>query len=432
MTDAAEKNLRGTGVYIKSFVVAFVSFLSLVLSACGDDEGPDGSNEPPVVVLPKSPCPPLPLVQEFVRRDGHQLRIGNNLMRAFGTNLYYLQQMYAYGERGDAQQASVATEALDHALCLGMSVIRMWGFNDSADSNDRADSAAIRNAPAEFRERGLRGLDRAVSEAKARGLRVVLTLVNNWEHYGGLPAYARWAGKSEDAFFGDAEMMGYWKDYASMLVNRINVYTGIRYKDEPAILAWELGNEFRCKACVGTSRVIDTVRALAQHIKQADPNHLISDGGEGFDDAPSLYKGLSNQYPVAGHEGLSYSRALQIEEIDLASYHFYPAAWGLKSKKDVAVWIDSHEVLAKMAGKVPYLGEFGDAPLPLEMRDARRAEIYRGWLERLFDHNNASISTQWQVIPSSRKIVSNDGYEVVYGEDLFTSTTLLQRATKVR
>lgn len=417
----------GRGTCSKAIFVALATLSSLSGAACGGDAGTGDPPGPENLVLPTSPCSAMPLVDDFVRRDGHTLWVRSTPFRALGTNLYYLQQMYAYGEQGHNELASVATEALDHALCLGMSVVRTWGFNDSADT------AAIRPSPGVFRETGLRGLDRAVAEAKIRGLRIVLTLTNNWEHYGGLPAYAQWAGKTEDAFFGDAEMMGYWKDYVSMLVNRVNAYTGIKYRDEPAILAWELGNEFRCKTCKGTNRVMDTVRALAQHVKLLDPNHLVSDGGEGFDDGPSLYKGLSNPYVVSGYDGgTSYSHTLEIEEIDLASYHFYPSTWGLKSKNDAAVWIDSHELLAKMAKKVPYLGEFGAARTPVATRDAQRAVLFESWLDRLFSHNTASIATHWQVIPASRKPISNDGYEVIYGEDPLTSVTLLRRANELR
>jgi len=82
-------------------------------------------------------------------------------------------------------------------------VARIWGFNDSP-----RDPSAIRHDPEQgFREEGLRGLDQAVFEAKRRGIRVIIPLVNNWGEYGGLPAYAAWASKatggpvSHDDFF---------------------------------------------------------------------------------------------------------------------------------------------------------------------------------------------------------------------------------------
>ena len=58
-------------------------------------------------------------------------------------------------------------------------------------------------------------------------------------------------------------MKQWWKDYASMLVDRVNTFTGVAYRDEPAILAWEIGNELRCASCRGTTALPDTVRELA-------------------------------------------------------------------------------------------------------------------------------------------------------------------------
>src|SRR5260221_10133692 len=75
-------------------------------------------------------------------------------------------------------------------------------------------------------------------------------------------------------------MKGWWKAYASMLLARVNTATGIRYRDEPAILAWELGNEFRCSSCAGTHKLHDAIGELASYLKSLGPTQLISDGGD--------------------------------------------------------------------------------------------------------------------------------------------------------
>jgi mannan endo-1,4-beta-mannosidase len=246
-------------------------------------------------------------------------------------------------------------------------------------------------------------------------MRLILPLVNNHKPYGGLPAYAVWAGKTEDRhddFFGDARMMGFWKDYVTLLANRMNIYTGRRYRDEPAIMAIELGNEFRCPSCRGTSRFVDTIRELARHAKAAFPNHLIADGGEGHDEVPSLYPGLSNQYAVRGDEGASFSRMLMVDELDMLSYHMYPALLGINLDGDVASWINGHELLARMAGKVAYLGEFGHNP-PAAMRDDFAAPMFNGWLSHLFDARDGALGLLWQWVPEERLEPPNDdGYAI--------------------
>jgi mannan endo-1,4-beta-mannosidase len=389
-------------------VALALPLLALLLGAC--DDGLDlgrvtltGStvalDRPPVVARP--PCPSAPPPTSFVRRQDGQLSLDGRRFRAVGANLYYLQSLFAEAERGSAALGAQASRALDEIVCLGLPVVRAWGFNESAYNS------AIRQQPGVYREEGLRGLDRLVAEVKARGLRVILPLVNNHAPYGGLPAYAAWAGKQPDDFFGDPQMMGYWKEYASLLAARVNVFTGVAYRDEPAILAIELANEFRCPSCRGTTRFADTVRALARHAKAEFPRHLIGDGGEGHDDVPGLYPGLSNQYFVRGDEGVSYSQLVTIDELDMLSYHMYPRFWMFDLRSDVDIWIDSHELLARMAGKVAYMGEFGHDP-GLEIRDEVAAPIFNRWLSHLFEARDGSIGLLWQWVPDERLGPPND------------------------
>ena len=247
-----------------------------------------------------------------------------------------------------------------------MPVVRTNAFNDSMDGT------AIRPSPGVYREEGLRGLDRAVVEAKRRGLRLILVLANNHEAYGGLPAYAQWAGKTPDDFFSDPVMQGYWKDYVTFLLDRLNPETGLRYREEPTILAWEIANELRCPSCRGNRRAVDVIGALARHLRAAGAQQLIGDGGEGFDDQPDRYAGLSNLYAARGDEGMSFSHLVGLPELDMVSYHFYSEALGLDARWDPELWIDRHEVLARAAGKVPYLGEFGQRKPGRQRPGARR------------------------------------------------------------
>ena len=225
------------------YACALLLAIAFLTSGCGG-EGPSEPEPPPPVradELVNTGCPPLPPISGFVgRADGALLLNGITAYRATGTNLYYLQQLLSYAQQEqDPQALEAVREVLDDLVCLSLPVARIWGFNDSQDSS------SIRHSPGEgFREEGLRGLDQAVWEAKRRGIRLILPLVNNWAEYGGLPAYATWAAKlygspvSRDDFYRDAQMQQWWKDYAFMLVNRVNSFTGIRYRDEPAILAW--------------------------------------------------------------------------------------------------------------------------------------------------------------------------------------------------
>ena len=42
------------------------------------------------------------------------------------------------------------------------------------------------------------------------------------------------------------QLREWYKDWAATLIARVNTITGVAYRDEPAIFAWELANEPRC------------------------------------------------------------------------------------------------------------------------------------------------------------------------------------------
>jgi mannan endo-1,4-beta-mannosidase len=371
--------------------------------------------------LAETGCAPLPPISGFVgREDGALLFDGFAAYRATGTNLYYLQQLLSYAQQDQDKDALRAVgEVLDDLVCLSLPVARIWGFNDAPK-----DASSIRWSPDEgFREEGLRGLDQAVWEAKRRGIRLVIPLVNNWSEYGGLPAYAAWAEAAfggtytHDDFFTNAQMKQWWKDYVYMLVNRVNTFTGVAYKDEPAILAWEIGNELRCQGCRGTTALVDTVSELATFLKQLAPHQLISDGGDGFDDDPSYYAGLSNMYAVRGDEGASYSKLSHVDALDMLSYHFYPRNYGFTTARDAEIWIERHQAIATITGKVAYLGECG-FPAP----DAERAQNYDAWLRNLFARAGGQLGIFWQLSPAGR--LDNDGLAIYSRRDNATAWIL--------
>jgi mannan endo-1,4-beta-mannosidase len=373
-------------------------------------------------------CPPLPPISGFVGREDAALLIDRIApFRATGTNLYFLQQLLTYAQLDQDPEALTAVrEVLDDLVCLSLPVARIWGFNDSKDAS------SIRRSPDEgFREEGLRGLDQAVWEAKRRGIRLIIPLVNNWGEYGGLPVYAAWASQrtggqfSHDDFYTSVLMKQWWKDYAFTLLNRVNTFTGVTYRDEPAILAWEIGNEMRCPSCAGTTRLPDAIAELATFLKQIAPNQLIADGGDGFDDDPTPYVGLTNFYAVRGDEGASFSRLGRIEALDMLSYHFYPRNYGFSTARDAEIWIERHQALAQLTGKVAYLGECGFvAP------DAERAQSYDAWLRHLFDLWGGQLGLFWQLSPVSR--ANNDGFAVYSRRDNATAWILQRWGKQIR
>jgi len=353
---------------------------------------------------------------EFVRRAGSVLLLDGKPFRFHGNNVYYNQADIVYG-----RSAGVA-ETFDKMASLGMTVVRANAHNDHPPTSD---PAAIQTEPGVLVESSLVALDRSIAMARERGIRLILKLTNNWEAYGGIRRYVQWhLGRAPQQnewglFYTEERIRGWYKSYARAIIERRNTVTGILYRDEPAILAWELGNELRNPSGGRADALVAWHAEMAAFIKSIDANHLVADGGEGFDDNAALYAGLSNRYTVAGSEGCSYHRLAKIPEIDLLSYHLYPSSWGLNDGADTELFIRRHEEIARENGKVAYLGEYGK-----RAADAERAVVFEGWLKRTVDVEASAGAMLWHLINDSKG--DSEGYQL-YCPQHSVSCGLMQR-----
>ncbi|HKX28392.1 MAG TPA: cellulase family glycosylhydrolase [Blastocatellia bacterium] len=342
---------------------------------------------------------------QFVKRSGSMLLLDGREFRFAGSNIYYLQPEIVYNN-----EAAVA-QSLDRAVELGLTVIRSWGFNDNRVVPG-GDPAVIQSDPGVFNEANLVALDRGIALAKARNIRLILGFTNNWRDYGGMDRYVEWklgripTEAEHLLFYTDETIKGWYKAYVNMLINRVNTVTGVAYKDDPTIMAWELANEPRARGNVAALQAWMT--EMSAYVKSLDSNHLLSDGGEGMDSMTANYPSISNTYAVSGFEGASFSQMVNIPNIDLVSYHFYPTNWGLNNTTDAEIWIRVHQQLARAAGKVAFLGEFGTSVPGACNGDAARgydqtrSEIYERWLNVAIEENATSGQMFWQILYDAR------------------------------
>lgn len=87
----------------------------------------------------------------------------------------------------DPPQRGMVEATLDAAAALGLRVLRMWAFSDGPDQY-----MSLQPRPGQHVEAVLQGLDWLLAAARARGLRLMLCLTNNWHDFGGVPQYVRW------------------------------------------------------------------------------------------------------------------------------------------------------------------------------------------------------------------------------------------------
>lgn len=331
----------------------------------------------------------------FVSRRDTRFILDGEPFSFGGTNNFYLQ----YGS------AREVDDLLDRAVSMGLGVIRMWAFIDIGALDGTR--AAINSEPVGWgrylhywdaatghpavNEVNLRKIDYALAAARTRGLRLTLVLTNNWVDFGGMDQYAAWYGlQYHDQFYTDPRTREAYRSYAAALIGRTNTVTGVLYRYDPTIFAWELANEPRCHnggAAVGglpqsssctASTIVTWAREMSDWIRSLDASHMISVGDEGF---------LVGHEPYYPADGVDHEALTRLPNIDFGTVHLYlggvySADWGTN-------YIREHGRAAIAFGKPVILEEFGyhDAP--------ERPAVYRAWTDAALSSGFAGWNFWW-------------------------------------
>src|SRR5262245_33786424 len=335
----------------------------------------------------------------FVTRDDAQLKLDGKNFRFAGSNNYYL--MY--------KSRLMVDDVFADAKAAGFTVLRTWGFLDIGNQDgsnsirgiqegtyfqywNGVDHPAYNDGPT-----GLSKLDYVLYAARQAGIKLIIPLTNNWNDFGGMDQYVRWRDASNDGpsyhddFYTDPVIRGWYKDWISHVLNRVNTLTGVAYKDDPTVMTWELGNEPRCLSAGAyprspnctTQTLVAWADEMSRHIKSVDRHHLASVGDEGFFcDDPAQTDWTRNC--GEGVDTLAFTR---LPKIDTMSFHLYPQSWG----KDLAWsndWVVRHAKEARKIGKPVTFGEFGWAD------KSTRNPVYQGWTN-LYDKAGGTGWLYW-------------------------------------
>lgn len=173
-------------------------------------------------------------------------------------------------------------------------------------------------------EEAFKTLDKVLALANERGVRLIIPIVNNFQWWGGAAEYAAFRGKQKNDFWTDPQLIDDFKKTVQFLITRINTVTGVPYREDKCILAWETGNETECPH--------SWTHEIATYIKSLDSNHLVMDG---------------YNTPVLRDE------SIDDDTIDVIQTHHY--------ENDPRQMIDHIKAsVQKVKGRKPYmLGEFG-------------------------------------------------------------------------
>ncbi len=229
----------------------------------------------------------------FITRSGTSLLLNGRPFRFSGVNIYWLGLQEISGV--SYPSSFNVDDVLATASFMGATVVRSHTLGISVGCD-----LCVEPALGIFNTVALQHIDYAIASARKHHIRLIIPLVDNWYYYhGGKHTFADWRNTDEQAFYSNSQVLGDFEQYISALFNHVNTYTGIAYKDDPTILAWETGNEL--------SAPVDWVQTIAGYIKKVDSHHLLMDGN--YEQADQF----SN-----------FSADLHIDAIDLYTGHYYP------------------------------------------------------------------------------------------------------------
>jgi mannan endo-1,4-beta-mannosidase len=331
-----------------------------------------------------------------VRDDGPRLvescAGGERPFRFVLVNAYYLAE-----EATRPGGHAIVRRTLAAARRMGARVVRAWAFND-----DQQKVSRIQTGRLAYLEENLRGLDAVIALAADAGVRLILPFVDSWSSYGGVAQWLRWNGiddarEGDPRFYSDPSTLDHYRLHVARLLGRCNTLTGVRYSDDPTVLAWELINEPRATGLVDGGLAIATWTQAAARAVKDHAAQLVSIGDEGADVSGDgfdleLWRKTGAEHLFSSRNGISFTRNLRCADVDLASCHFYPEKYGVADEWVEAAgrsWIAEHARIAATVGKPIVWSELGLATAErIEGRRFRREErlrVYASWLAAAAD-----------------------------------------------
>jgi len=238
---------------------------------------------------------------EFVRVRNGRFELRGKPHFYVGTNMWFGCYLSDAALPGGRERL---VRELDRLQSMGATNIRLLAGSETSDLA-AAISRGITRAPHDYDQDLLAGLDFTLAEMAKRDMRGILFVSNYWQWSGGFAQYVRWItgetipdpDKPPNDWHGFMQMSArlyqtpaanqLYLDYVKSLITRRNTVNGRIYRDDPAIMTWELANEPRPGAdnkfaARDVPIFTDWVDATARYIHDLDPNHLVCTGSEGI------------------------------------------------------------------------------------------------------------------------------------------------------
>ncbi len=301
-------------------------------------------------------------------KDG-RFKLGQNDYTYIGVN-------YWYGglEANTAKGRKRIKEELAFLAAKGVNNVRVLAGAEGAGPINGVPRVepALQTASGVFNTALLEGLDFLLAELAKRKMKAIIYFSNNWEWSGGFLQYLNWNGQIADSvlrrklgwdemrdlvsgFYQCNPCISQYEAQLKLLVNRTNSITKKPYKDDPAIMAWEIANEPRPMRPVMIDAYKKFIHQTATLIRSLDPNHLVTTGTEGD----------------MGTENMDVFRSIHEDKaIDYLTIHIWPKNWGWfsdtaigksfdKVLENTGAYIKRHTAVAIELKKPLVIEEFG-------------------------------------------------------------------------
>lgn len=225
------------------------------------------------------PAQPTPreFADSFVTRSGTRLFVSGRPFRFGGANVEWL-GLVGYGPFDPKGPHFPSNYEIDDAMAtareMGATVVRSQTMGDSVGCE-----VCLEPTRGSYNQDAFERIDYALKSARAHGIKVIPTIVGDDARAGGTGCvYLRWRGISVPGcslinmqpFWTDQNVIDDVKQHIRALLNHVNVYTRVAYKDDPTILGWDLLN--------GGGSPTPWTREIVEYVRSLDSRHLILSG----------------------------------------------------------------------------------------------------------------------------------------------------------
>jgi len=360
----------------------------------------------------------------YVRALEHHFIIGGKTYQYIGANYWYGGLLSVV--KGESGKRRLQTE-LDFLKQDGITNLRVMVGAEGLSTYPFRVSESNQPEQGVYDDKLMTGLDYLLQEMGKRKMKAVLFLTNTWEWSGGLGQYLQWNSygpqplpntpeyswdKSKaylTQFFTCDNCKAALDKYIKHIITRKNTFSGFKYADDPAIMAWEICNEPRPMGTANTPLYVQWISHTAALIKSIDKHHLVTTGSEG---------------DIATDNNMDVYQAVHADKnIDYLTIHIWPKNW--QWFKDTSIiagmptvisntknYIDKHAAIARKLNKPLVIEEFGlprdkhsfDSKSSTNSRDGYYSYLLLQWLQSKNGHDVINGLNFWAFGGTARPI----------------------------